>query len=214
MVVPMAFTVVERGTGRDLKPRPLVVYVVGETGFEPATSASRTQRSSQAELLPASRLGHESIPPGGGGVKGVGARTGRAGVLDPGRLRRLPPTASEIRPPPTPGHVDAGAFTQAPHDSPDPPATSVTSVTSARSAFDALLPSLGSARRRFRSCHLARRPVMIARGRSDRSARRSSWPRGRHTPTYRGRSATIIEPGRPRWRSSSYARAGTSGRST
>ena len=28
---------------------------IGETGFEPATSASRTQRSSQAELLPGSR---------------------------------------------------------------------------------------------------------------------------------------------------------------
>jgi hypothetical protein len=27
-------------------------YVIGETGFEPATSASRTQRSGQAELLP------------------------------------------------------------------------------------------------------------------------------------------------------------------
>jgi hypothetical protein len=41
-----------RNVVKKITPCILRGYVIGETGFEPATSASRTQRSGQTELLP------------------------------------------------------------------------------------------------------------------------------------------------------------------
>ena len=39
-----------------------IIQALGETGFEPATSASRTQRSGQTELLPGKHDFSTSVP--------------------------------------------------------------------------------------------------------------------------------------------------------